>query len=405
MRQLVTGIGIVTPVGIGPDRYWSSVLSGRSGIDRIQRFDPSPYSCRLAGEVRDFVDTEHIPSRLLPQTDRMTRLALAAADWAIEDAGVRVAEMPEYGVGVVTANASGGFEFTQNEAQKLWSDGPHRVSAYQSFAWFYAANTGQISIRTGGKGSSAVVVTGQAGGLDAIGHARRQLRGGGADIVLTGGVEAPLSPYGLVSHLSTGELSEVGDPGLAYLPFDGDANGYVPGEGGAILVLENEDSADLRGVEQRYGAVIGYGASFDPSPDLARPSTMDKAIRAALADAGVEPSEVDVVFADGAATPAGDSVESCAIAEVFGPNGVPVTVPKTMTGRLLAGAASVDVVAALLAIRDGVIPPTVNTTRVAARHKMDLVLGAPRKALLRNALVLARGRGGFNSALVLTSAQ
>jgi len=403
MKHVVTGLGIATPVGLGVDEHWRSVLRGVNGIRYLERFDPSRYQCRLAGQIMDFVDAEHVPGRLLPQTDRVTRLALAAAEWALADAKVQADESSEYRIGVVTSNASGGFEFTQREIQKLWHDYPGQVSAYQSFAWFYAVNTGQISIRHGFRGRSGVVLTGQAGGLDAIGQAHRQLRDG-MDMVVTGGMEAPLSPFGLVSQLTTGELSDSTDPGRAYLPFDPDSGGYVPGEGGALLILETEESARRRGISRWYGEVAGYAATFDPKPGSRRPSTYPTAIRSALADAGIEPSDVDVVFADGTGIPVADLAESAAIADVFGPRGVPVTVPKTMTGRMLAGSPSVDVANALLSIRDGVIPPTINTERAASAHHLDLVLGEARRAAVRTALVLSRGRHGFNSALVVRAA-
>ncbi|HWM38021.1 MAG TPA: beta-ketoacyl synthase N-terminal-like domain-containing protein, partial [Streptomyces sp.] len=182
---VVTGLGVASPNGLGAHDYWAAVRSGKSGIGRITRFDPSQYPARLAGEIPGFVAKDHLPSRLLPQTDRMTQLALAAADWALADAGVTPGELPEYDMGVVTASSSGGFEFGQGELQKLWSQGSQYVSAYQSFAWFYAVNSGQISIRNGMKGPSGVVVSDQAGGLDAVAQARRQIRKG-TPLILSG---------------------------------------------------------------------------------------------------------------------------------------------------------------------------------------------------------------------------
>ena len=166
-RAVVTGLGIVASNGIGRDAYWAATLAGRSGIGRITRFDPTPYPARLAGEVSGFAAEELLPSRLLPQTDRMTRFALVGADWAFADAGIRPQELPEFDMGVATASHAGGFEFGQNELKALWSRGGQYVSAYQSFAWFYAVNSGQISIRNGMRGPSSVVVSDQAGGLDA----------------------------------------------------------------------------------------------------------------------------------------------------------------------------------------------------------------------------------------------
>ncbi|MET9995254.1 ketosynthase chain-length factor [Streptomyces mutabilis] len=394
--SVVTGIGVTAPNGLGTEAWWAATLRGESGIRPVTRFDASRYPVRVAGEVPGFVDEEHLPSRLLPQTDRVTRLSLAAAKEALDGSGSDPSSLPEYGAGVVTASSAGGFEFGQRELQALWSKGGQHVSAYQSFAWFYAVNTGQISIRHGLRGSSGVVVAEQAGGLDAVAHARRQIRKG-ARLMVTGGVDSALCPWGWAAHLAAGELSRVPDPARAYLPFDAEADGHVVGEGGALFVLENAAAARKRGA-RAYGAFTGYAATFD-GPGTPR---LADAARLALADAGVNAGDIDVVFADAAGARAADRAEAEALAALFGPRGVPVTAPKSMTGRLLAGGASLDVAAALLTLRDQVIPPTVGTTEPAADCPVDVVT-APRETAVRHALVLARGRGGFNSAAVLSA--
>ncbi|WP_369147304.1 ketosynthase chain-length factor [Streptomyces sp. R44] len=398
---VVTGLGVAAPNGLGREDFWASTLGGKSGIGRLTRFDPSGYPARLAGEVPGFAAEEHLPSRLLPQTDRMTRLALVAADWALADAGVSPEEQAEFDMGVVTASSSGGFEFGQGELQKLWSQGSQYVSAYQSFAWFYAVNSGQISIRNGMKGPSGVVVSDQAGGLDAVAQARRQIRKG-TRLIVSGGVDASLCPWGWVAQLSSERLSTSEEPARAYVPFDREARGHVPGEGGAILVMEAAEAARERGA-RIYGEIAGYGSTFDPRPGSGREPGLRKAIELALADAELTPADVDVVFADAAAVPELDRAEAEAINGVFGAGAVPVTAPKTMTGRLYSGAAALDLAAAFLAIDDGVIPPTVNVDPVA-EYGLDLVLDRPRTAEVRTALVLARGHGGFNSAMVVRAA-
>lgn len=398
---VVTGLGVVSPNGLGAEDYWDATLGGKNGIGRITRFDPAGYPSVLAGEVPGFVAEDHLPSRLLPQTDRVTRLALVATDWALQDAGVDPGEQPEFDMGVITASAAGGFEFGQGELQNLWARGSQYVSAYQSFAWFYAVNSGQISIRNGMKGPSGVVVSEGAGGLDAVAQARRQIRKG-TPLIVTGGVDASVCTWGWVAQLSTGRLSTSGEPTRAYLPFDRDAAGYVPGEGGAILIAEDAETARSRGAHV-YGEIAGYGATMDPRPGSGREPGLRKAIEVALADAGTAPGEVDVVFADGAGDPALDRVEADAISAVFGPRAVPVTVPKTMTGRLYSGASPLDLAAAFLSIRDGVVPPTVHVDP-CPDYPLDLVLGRPREVRVRTALVLARGSGGFNSAMVVRAA-
>ncbi|MCB5170194.1 ketosynthase chain-length factor [Streptomyces bambusae] len=400
-RVVVTGLGIAAPNGLGTEEYWAATRAGKTGISRITRFDPAQYPAKLAGEVPGFSAADHLPSRLLAQTDHMTRLALVATDWALEDAGVDPKALPEYSMGVVTASSSGGFEFGQGELQKLWSQGSQHVSAYQSFAWFYAVNSGQISIRNGMKGPSGVVVSDQAGGLDALAQARRQIRKGTA-LIVSGSIDASICPWGWVAQLAGGRLSTSEAADRAYLPFDEAAAGHVPGEGGAILILEDEQAALARGAEV-YGEIAGYGATFDPAPGSGREPGLRKAIEVALADAGVDASDVDVVFADAAAVPELDRIEAEAINAVFGPQGVPVTAPKTMTGRLYSGAAPLDVATALLAIREGLIPATTHVEPDPG-HDLDLVCGQPRTSDLRTALILARGHGGFNAALVVRAA-
>ncbi|MEC3975513.1 ketosynthase chain-length factor [Amycolatopsis sp. H20-H5] len=394
---VVTGLGVAAPTGIGSASHWAATRSGVTGIGRITRFDPTRYPARLAGQIAGFDPAKHLPERLLPQTDRMTQLALMAADEALADAAVRPDELPSYSMGVVTASSSGGFEFGQNELRNLWSRGGKYVSAYQSFAWFYAVNSGQISIRHGMRGPSGVIVSDQAGGLDAVAQARRQIRKGTA-LVVSGGMDASICSWGWAAQLASGRLSTCDDPRRAYLPFDAAAAGQVSGEGGALLIMESLEHARARGAEV-YGEIAGYASTFDPAPDSNGEPRLRQAAELALADAGVSPGEVDVVFADAAALPELDREEARVIREVFGPRGVPVTAPKTMTGRLNSGAAALDLATAFLALRHGAIPPTTNV-RPAAEYDLDLVTTA-RPGPLRSALVLARGYGGFNSAMLI----
>lgn len=393
----VTGIGVVAPNGFGTEAYWSATLAGQSAIRPITLFDSGQYPCRLGGVVDGFDPAAHLPSRLLPQTDRMTQFALVAADLAVADAAVDRAALAATDMGVSTASASGGFAFGQNELAHLCHDGPDHVSVYQSFAWFYAVNSGQISIRHDMRGPIGVFVAEQAGGLDAIAHARRMVAEG-TPLMLTGGMDSSLCPYGLAAQVAAGFLSTQDDPAQAYLPFDRNANGHVPGEGGAILAVEDADRARRRGARV-YGEIVGHAATFDPRRP-GRTGNLGRAIEGALANAGLDTGQVDVVFADAAGDAAADREEAHVLVDLFGPYGVPVTAPKTMIGRLYSGAGPLDVVAALLALRDQVIPPTVHVT-VTPDCQLDLVCGTPRPFSGSVALVLARGFGGFNSALVV----
>ncbi|PXX59769.1 act minimal PKS chain-length factor (CLF/KS beta) [Nocardia tenerifensis] len=400
MRTVITGMGVIAATGLNAGEHWANTLAGQRKIGRITAFDPSGYSATLAGEVTGFTAADHLPGRLLPQTDRMTQLALVAADHALADSAVDGSAPSGFDVGVVTASSAGGFEFGHRELDKLWRKGPQHVSAYQSFAWFYAVNTGQISIRHGMRGPGGVLVTEQAGGLDALALARRRVRAGQPAMVC-GAVDGSPSPWTWVAQLTSGRISTCADPERAYLPFDAAASGHVPGDGGALFVMESAESATARGATSWYGEVAGYSATFDPPPGSGRPGTLRRAIEGALADAELDPAEVDVVFADAAGLPELDRAEADALRAVFGPRGVPVTAPKTMTGRLSSGGAALDVATALLALRHGRIPATAGVTDPVAGYELDLVTET-RALPLSVALVVARGHGGFNAAMVLT---
>jgi minimal PKS chain-length factor (CLF/KS beta) len=401
-RAVVTGVGVVAPNGLGVDAYWDATLNGRSGLNTFQRFDPESYPVQVGGEVLDFEVKKWVPGKLRPQTDRVTQFAIGAATWTLEDAGVTVADWDEWDIGVVTANTCGGFEFGQKELQKLWGTHPSLVSAYQSFAWFYAVNTGQISIHQGIKGHCSVIVTEQAGGLDALWHGRRLLANGTLKVALAGGLDAPICPWGMAAQIPNGKMTTVTDPARAYLPFDRAASGYVPGEGGALVTIEELDAARGRGA-QVYGEIAGYAATFDPAPATGRPSALPAAVKGALDRAGLTPGDIDVVLADAFGDQELDGIEARTIADIFGPRAVPVSVPKSLVGRLYSGGAPLDVVTALLMIRDGVIPAAGNDIDVPDEYELDLVLGQPREKPIRHALVIARGLGGFNAALVVSA--
>ncbi len=266
-RTLVTGIGVAAPSGLGVEDFWAATRIGKNAIGPVTRFDASSYPSRLAGEIHGFEPAEHLPGRLVPQTDRVTQLALVATDCAFEDAGLDPGDLHPCDMGVVTAAGSGGSEFGENELRKLWSQGPKHVSAYQSFAWFYAVNTGQIAVRNDLRGPTGVLVGDQAGGLDALAQARRRLRKG-SRLIAAGGFDASICSLGWAAHLAAGDLSVSEVPERAYLPFDAAASGYVPGEGGALIILEDEEGAVARGARDAYAEFAGYGATLDPRPGL-----------------------------------------------------------------------------------------------------------------------------------------
>jgi minimal PKS chain-length factor (CLF/KS beta) len=407
-RAVITGLGVVAPTGIGTDEHWAATVGGRQCVAPIKHFDSGRYASTLAGQVENFVGADYVDDRILVQTDRWTHFSLAAAALALADSGYDPADPARspYDTGVVLGAGSGGNEFGQREISALWTDGREAVSAYQSIAWFYAASTGQTSIRHQTKGPSGVIVSEAAGGLDSLAQARRLIRRG-TGAVLAGATEAGLTPYALTCQVTSGRLSTETEPERAYKPFDANAKGHVLGEGGAILLVEDAVRAAERGAPQVYGEIAGYGATHDAhdfqaaAPD---PKFFVAAIRRALDDAELTPDDIDVVYADGAGEPELDRLEAQAINEVFGARRtpVPVTAPQGLTGRLSAGGSALAVVNALLSIRYGVIPAVGNLDTPYPGCDLDLVR-QPRQGLVRNVLVNARGIGGFNSSMILQS--
>ncbi|MER5641672.1 ketosynthase chain-length factor [Kitasatospora sp. NPDC002227] len=399
-RAVLTGIGVIAPNGVGADDFWKATREGRSVLGPVTREGCEQLPLKVAGQVSGFDAEEAVEGRYLVQTDRFTHYAMAAADLALEDARLDREGQPPFGIGVVTAAGSGGGEFGQRELQQLWGQGPQFVGPYQSIAWFYAASTGQISIRGGFKGPCAVVASDEAGGLDALAHAVRTVRRG-TDTVVVGAAEAPLAPYSVVCQLGYPELSLATDPERAYLPFSPKASGFVPAEGGAMFVVEDESCARQRGARIR-AELAGHAATFTgPSAWAASRAGLAHAIRGALEEARCAPDEIDVVFADALGLPEADRAEVLALADALGEHAefVPVTAPKAGTGRAYCGAPMIDTAAAVLAMEQSLIPPTPNVTEIC--HDLDLVTGHARAAELRTALVLSRGLMGSNAALVL----
>jgi minimal PKS chain-length factor (CLF/KS beta) len=401
---VVTGVGVVAPSGIGTEAYWRSTMDGELHVRPIEAFDASGYDTSIAGQVPGFRSEDYIDDRLAVQTDRWTWMALAATGFALADAGYDVGGRDRYHTGVALGSGSGGVEFGQREIQALWAQGRRAVSAYQSIAWFYAANTGQVSIKHGTKGPSSVIVTDGAGGLDSVGYARRVIRRG-TPTVLAGGTEAPLCPYSLACQSASGRMTTSRDPRHGYKPFDVEANGYAPGEGGAVLVLEDAAEAEHRGVERVYAEVAGYAATHDahhhqrPAEDSTQ---LTRCMRLAIEDAGLSPEAVDLVLADGAGSRDLDALEVRAIRDTFGSSAesIPVTAPQGFIGRLCAGGSALNLVVGVLAMREGRVPAVGNLTNPVPGYGLDFVR-EPRRMPVDVVLVNARGYGGFNSSIVL----
>ena len=406
----VTGIGVVTPAGIGLDALWNSVDSARTCITGIDRFDPAGYACPVAGQG-DFDAAEHLPARLVKRTDRFTHIAVFTARQALADAGVTIGvDVAPERAGVMVGNVLGGWEFAERELRKLWVEGVRAVSPYQATAWFPAAPQGNICIDLDIKGPARTFIADRASGAYAIFRGAETVLRGQADIVLAGGVEAPLSPYGWLCLETSGMMAKARadqEPTAIYRPFDAGHGGTVFGEGGVFLVLERHESARRRGVKI-YGEIAGWGLSTDGyMPYYTVEPTgrvLARAMRAALARSGVEPPEVGAVFAHGSGIPVEDVTEGYAIRDVFGDgaNHLPVTAPKSGFGHLLGAAVPVDVAVALQAMRLGRVPPTVNLERPAPGLDLDFVQGPPRcRKNWEHSAVISRGLGGVNACLVV----
>ncbi|SDQ09800.1 beta-ketoacyl synthase N-terminal-like domain-containing protein [Quadrisphaera sp. DSM 44207] len=403
-RAVVTGLGVIAPSGIGTQEHWATVRAGQVRVRPVEGWDTTTCGVTLGGQVDGFKPEDHVDERLLVQTDRWTWMSLAASRMALADAAYDPAEHDPYATSVALAAGSGGNEFGQREMTGLYGRGPKAVTTYQSIAWFYAASTGQASIWHGTKGPASVLVSEGAGGLDSIGHARRVVRRG-TPTVLAGGTEAGLSPYALACQAVGGRLTPGTTAAEGYRPFDVRADGYAPGEGGAVLVVEDAAAALERGAPQVYGEVAGYAATHD-AESVTAPATdsrqLARAMGRALADAGVTPDDVDLVIADAAGVPALDAVEVRALQEVFGARTtpVPVAAPQGLVGRLSVGGSALSAATALLSIRDGVLPAVGNLHEPVPAAGLELVREA-REGRVEVVLVNARGLGGFNSSMVL----
>ncbi|MDX3095759.1 beta-ketoacyl synthase N-terminal-like domain-containing protein [Streptomyces sp. ME19-03-3] len=405
-RAVISGLGVVAPTGVGARPYWRATVAGHSGIRAVGGPGASGSPLVPAGVVTGFDAARWIDETLRAQTDRRTWFALAAAEMALADAALRPADHPPFHLSVVTAGGSGGSGgFGGDESA---GPQPGEAETHPSLAWFHAAAAARISIRHGLTGGGVVVAADGAGGLDVLKHAWRLLRRGGKAVIV-GGTGAPLPPC-VPARGSTPDRTHRGtDPERAYLPFSPHASGFVLGEGGALMVLEEKAHAAERGV-RGYAELLGHAATHDahdhtaPAPDGVQ---LARAVTTALEQAGRAPGDVDVVFADGAGDPAGDAAEAAALHRVFGDRleRVPVTVPKAGVGRLACGGGALDTVTAALALRTGIVPPTRGGDPRAARehYGIRLVTRWTRPERLTTAVVLARGAGGFNSAVVLGS--
>lgn len=402
----ITGLGVISPSGIDKRVFWSNIKAGRSAIEKIERFDASLYSSRIAGQVKELEGYSNVSSRLLKKIDLFSHMALVASELCIEDAKINLAEENLKRVGIFMGNAIGGWLYAETELRDMYLEGREGVSPFMASAWFPAAPQGQISINYGIKGFSKTIVADRASSLMAIGYAARTIIRGKCDFILAGGMEAPVTPYALLCCNTSGMLTENNDqPHTAYRPFDKNRDGLAIAEGAGVLTLEPQSRVTARGAHV-YANIIGYGTTTDavnriePSDDAVQ---LGRAIKIALDDAGLSPKDIDYICADGAGSKIGDASETKAIKNVFGDYAkkVIVSAPKSIYGNMLGASGVLDVITTVLAMEHNMIPPTINYETPDPECDLNYCINKPQEKVIKNAMIINRGRGGINCVLIL----
>ncbi|MFP4346713.1 MAG: beta-ketoacyl-ACP synthase II [Thermodesulfobacteriota bacterium] len=405
-RVVITGLGLITPLGIGVEETWSGLCAGRSGIGEITRFDASAYATKIAGEVKGFNAEDFVPKKEAKRLQPFIAYAIAASRMAMEDSGLKIDAANEARVGVVTGCGLGGLNTLEAHTLVIYNKGPKRVSPFFIPMMIGNMAPGMISIQFGAKGPNSSVATACAAGTHAVGDAFKIIQRGGADAMITGGVESVITPtcvagFGAMKALSTRN----DEPQKASRPFDRDRDGFVVGEGSGILIIEALDHALERGAKI-YAEVAGYGMSGDGYHMTSPPPGGEGAVRcmeAALKDAGISYDAVNYINAHGTSTPLNDQYETQALKTVFKDKAasIPVSSTKSMTGHLLGGAGGIESVFTALTIQDGTIPPTINLENPDEGCDLDYVPNVARKADVEIAMTNSFGFGGTNATLIL----
>jgi len=405
-RVVITGMGVVTPVGNDLETFWRHLKEGASGIEKIQAFDVTGYDCKIAGEVRNFDPKNYFTNpKDVRRTDRYTHLAMAAAKMAKEDSGIDLEKVDRHRFGAIVSSGIGGLKTLEDQHSALVNKGPGRVSAFTIPMLISNMASGLISMEYGLKGPNLCIVTACATSNNAIGESWRMIKFGDADIFLAGGSEASIIPIGLAGFSAMKALSTRNDePQRASRPFDRDRDGFVMGEGAGVVVVEELEHAKARGAKI-YCELTGYGLSADAYHMTAPPPDGEGAARAmniALNHARTSPSQVDYVNAHATSTGLGDICETRAIKTVFGENArtVSISSTKSMTGHLLGGAGAVEMAACALALRDSVIPPTINLEDPDPECDLDYTPNVAKEKRLNVVLNNSFGFGGHNATLV-----
>jgi 3-oxoacyl-[acyl-carrier-protein] synthase II len=404
-RVVVTGVGLVSPVGIGTEETWKSLQAGRSGAGPITLFDASQHSSRFACEVKGFDPLRWVEKKEVKKMDRFIQFAVAAADFALADSGLKIDAANNEMIGVYVGSGIGGFATIEREHTILMERGPSRISPFFIPAAIVNLASGWISIRSGAKGPNSATCTACTTSAHAIGDSFRLIQRGDADAMIAGGSEAAITPLGTGGFCSMRALSQRNDdPQTASRPFDKDRDGFVIGEGSGIVILEELEMARRRGAHI-YCEIVGYGMSSDAYHISAPCEDGDGAYRVmnkAIKDARIEPSAIGYINVHGTSTPQGDRVEVIAIKRVFGDHArkLPISSTKSMTGHLLGAAGGLEAGITALALRDQILPPTINYRTPDPECDLDIIPNEARRVKLEYALSNSFGFGGTNGALV-----
>jgi 3-oxoacyl-[acyl-carrier-protein] synthase II len=405
-RVVVTGVGLLCSIGTGTEECWSALQAGKSGIGRITQFDPSQFSCKIAGEVKNFDPLQYVEKKDVKKMGRFIQFAMAASQFAMEASGLEIPADEEAEVfGVYIGSGIGGFEVIEREHQILLERGPSRLSPFFIPSCIVNLASGYVSIRYGAKGPSSATATACTTSAHSIGDSFRIIQHGYADVMICGGSEACVTPMGIGGFAAMRALSTRNDdPEHACRPWDKDRDGFIVGEGAGILILEELEHAKARGANI-VAELVGYGMSSDAHHITSPPENGDGAYRVmrnGLKDAGIEPSRIDYVNAHGTSTPVGDLAETTALKRAFGDYAgkLAVSSTKSMTGHLLGGAGGLEAGVTVLAIRDQVAPPTINLVHPDEGCDLDYVPNQARPMRIDYALTNSFGFGGTNGCLI-----
>jgi 3-oxoacyl-[acyl-carrier-protein] synthase II len=404
-RVVVTGVGLVSSVGIGTDATWQALCAGQSGIAPITHFDAAPFAARIAGEVKGFDPLQFVEKKDVKKMDPFILFALAGAEFAMKDAGLTIT--PEFAddAGVFIASGIGGFGTIEREHKELLNGGPRRISPFFIPASIINLAAGHVSIRFGAKGPNLATCTACTASAHSIGESFEIIRRGDARVMIAGGSEAAITPMSVGGFAAMRALSTRNDePSKASRPFDKDRDGFVIGEGAGIVILEELEFAKARGA-QIYAEIVGYGLSSDAYHLTGQPEDANGAVRSmkmALRKAGIQPSEVDYINAHGTSTPINDPTETLALKSTFGEHAhkVAVSSTKSMTGHLLGAAGGLEAGISALAVRHQIAPPTINLDNPDPKCDLDYVPHTARKMKIRYALSNSFGFGGTNGTLL-----